>query len=402
MFKTDFWKPNKSNISKPFSNISIPKVRMPNIPNIKNNKMIKVFGVLISFLLVILFVVVKPAYSVISNVNTLKADVSGLRSAVIGRDLVSFEKTLAKTESDLNDLRQSRERNFSWAKNFGPSKAYYEDSDHFINAALDGIAAGREFSTLISPFADAGGLKVREDQQVKETGLAEAVSTWISLMPQVANDLDKVIVKLDSAGTELSKINANRYPKSFRGVAVRDIIASAQRNLSSLSENAPDIKTALNIIPGVLGVDTGMKRYMIIMQNNKEQRPIMLHRVIYGSLERFIGILLEHTNGILPAWLSPIQVRVINFTDRNNKYAGKITKELKENGVRVDMELSSVPLGGKIRDAELMKIPYIIVVGDKEEKSKTIALRKRGSKSIESISMDNFMKKINEEIKQRK
>src|SRR3989344_8632832 len=165
MFKTDFWKPNKSNISKPFSNISIPKVRMPNIPNIKNNKMIKVFGVLISFLLVILFiigavsyfVVVKPAYSVISNVNTLKADVSGLRSAVIGRDLVSFEKTLAKTESDLNDLRQSRERNFSWAKNFGPSKAYYEDSDHFINAALDGIAAGRELSTLISPFADAGG-----------------------------------------------------------------------------------------------------------------------------------------------------------------------------------------------------------------------------------------------------
>ncbi|MBS3066859.1 threonine--tRNA ligase [Candidatus Pacearchaeota archaeon] len=137
-------------------------------------------------------------------------------------------------------------------------------------------------------------------------------------------------------------------------------------------------------------------------KNNKEQRPIMLHRVIYGSLERFIGILLEHTNGILPAWLSPIQVRVINFTDRNNKYAGKITKELKENGVRVDMELSSVPLGGKIRDAELMKIPYIIVVGDKEEKSKTIALRKRGSKSIESISMDNFMKKINEEIKQRK
>ena len=95
-------------------------------------------------------------------------------------------------------------------------------------------------------------------------------------------------------------------------------------------------------------------------------------------------------------------LRVINFTDRNNKYAGKITKELKENGVRVDMELSSVPLGGKIRDAELMKIPYIIVVGDKEEKSKTIALRKRGSKSIESISMDNFMKKINEEIKQRK
>ena len=115
-----------------------------------------------------------------------------------------------------------------------------------------------------------------------------------------------------------------------------------------------------------------------------------------------MGVLLEHLNGSLPVWLSPIQVRVINFTDRNNKYAEKITKELKKNGIRVDIELSSVPLGGKIRDAELMKIPYIIVVGDKEEKEKTIALRKRGSKNIESISMDNFIKKINEEIKERK
>ncbi len=281
MFKTDFWKPNRSNISKAFSNISIPGVKMPNVPDIKSNKAIKIFGVFFSFILVIFFVLgavsyfvlVKPAYSVLSNVNILKADVSDLRGAIIGRDLVSFEKTLTKTESDLNDLRQSREKNFGWAKNFGPSKAYYEDSDYFINAALDGIAAGRELSTLISPFADAAGLKVREDQQAKETGLAEAVSIWISLMPQVANDLDKVIVKLDSAGTELSKIDANRYPQSFRGVAVRDTIESAQRNLSSLSENAPDIKQALNTIPKILGVGGVGKRYMIIMQNNKEQRP---------------------------------------------------------------------------------------------------------------------------------
>ena len=137
-------------------------------------------------------------------------------------------------------------------------------------------------------------------------------------------------------------------------------------------------------------------------KNNKEQRPIMLHRVIYGSLERFIGILLEHLNGALPVWLSPIQVRVINFTDRNNKYAGKIMEKLNEQGIRVDSDLSSVPLGGKIRDAELMKIPYIIVIGDKEEKEKTIALRKRGSKNIEQLSIDNFIKNIDKEIKERK
>jgi len=137
-------------------------------------------------------------------------------------------------------------------------------------------------------------------------------------------------------------------------------------------------------------------------KNNKEQRPIMLHRVIYGALERFIGILLEHTNGNLPTWLSPIQVRVINFTDRSNKYAEKIIEELKEYGIRVDSDLSSVPLGGKIRDASIMKVPFIITVGDKEEKENTIALRKRGSKTIEQLSIDNFIKNINEEIKERK
>ena len=271
MIKTDFWKPNKFNNSKPFSNVSI----------IKNNKAIKIFGVFLSFLLVILFilgafsyfVLVKPAYSVLSSVNALKTDVSGIRSSILGRDLISFEKALNKTEADLKDLRQSKDKNFGWTKNFGLSKKYYEDSDHFINAGLFGVEAGREMAVLVTPFADAAGLKVKEDQKVKETGLAEALSTWISVMPQVANDLDKVIIKLDNVGEELSKVDANRYPKSFRGIAIRDSIESAQRNLSSLSENAPDIKTALNTIPGVLGVNTGIKRYMIIMQNNKEQRP---------------------------------------------------------------------------------------------------------------------------------
>ncbi len=139
-----------------------------------------------------------------------------------------------------------------------------------------------------------------------------------------------------------------------------------------------------------------------IDKNNKEQRPIMIHNAIYGAIERFIGILLEHTNGALPTWLSPIQVRVINFTDRNNKYAEKIIEKIKESGIRVDSDLSSVPLGGKIRDAEMQRINYIIVVGDKEEKEKTIALRKRGSKNIESLSIDKFIKEISEEIKERK
>ena len=134
-------------------------------------------------------------------------------------------------------------------------------------------------------------------------------------------------------------------------------------------------------------------------KDGKEKTPIVVHRVIYGSLERFIGILLEHTNGNFPVWLSPIQVRVINFTDRNNKYAEKIFKKLKEEGIRVDNDLASVPLSGKIRNAELIKIPYIIVIGDKEEKDKSVSVRIDGK--IKSMEIDKFITSLKKRILER-
>lgn len=139
-------------------------------------------------------------------------------------------------------------------------------------------------------------------------------------------------------------------------------------------------------------------------KDNKEKRPIMLHRVIYGALERFIGVLLEHTNGMLPTWLSPVQIRVINFTDRNNEYAEKVVEKIKKEipNIRIDTDLNSVPLGGKIRDAEIQRIPYIIVVGDKEEKENTVAIRKHGSKKIEQSNIEDFIKKTDKEIKERR
>ncbi|MEM3122021.1 MAG: His/Gly/Thr/Pro-type tRNA ligase C-terminal domain-containing protein, partial [Candidatus Pacearchaeota archaeon] len=117
-----------------------------------------------------------------------------------------------------------------------------------------------------------------------------------------------------------------------------------------------------------------------------------------------IGILLEHTNGNLPLWLSPIQIRVINFTDRNNHYVEKIVKEIKQKipDIRIDIDLDSVPLSGKVRNAELMKIPYIIVLGDKEEKENKIAIRKRGSKNIEVKSVEEFINFVKQEIEERK
>jgi len=137
---------------------------------------------------------------------------------------------------------------------------------------------------------------------------------------------------------------------------------------------------------------------------NREQRPVMIHRVLYGSIERFIGILLEHTNGMLPTWLAPIQIRMINFTDRNTEQAKRVIEKLKKEipALRIDSDFNSVPLNGKIREAEIQRIPYIIVVGDKEEKENTLAVRKRGDKQIVSESIEKFIKSIKEEIKERK
>ncbi|MDD4354140.1 MAG: threonine--tRNA ligase, partial [Candidatus Nanoarchaeia archaeon] len=100
-----------------------------------------------------------------------------------------------------------------------------------------------------------------------------------------------------------------------------------------------------------------------IGEDNKPHTPIMLHNVIYGSVERFLGVLLEHTNGNLPTWLSPIQARVIPFKEDNYKSANKLLEELKQSGIRADIDLDNGTINNKIRNAELMKIPYILVLG---------------------------------------
>ncbi len=135
-------------------------------------------------------------------------------------------------------------------------------------------------------------------------------------------------------------------------------------------------------------------------ENNEQKRPIMLHRVIYGSLERFIGILLEHTSGRLPLWLAPKQIRVINFTDRNSKACEKLKQELYELGFRVDLDLTSEPLQGKIKQAELEKIYYIITIGDREEKDGTLAVRYNNK--VTPIKKQDFLKQVLKELEGRK
>jgi threonyl-tRNA synthetase len=138
-------------------------------------------------------------------------------------------------------------------------------------------------------------------------------------------------------------------------------------------------------------------------KDGKEKTPIVIHRVIYGSLERFVGILLEHLNGAFPVWLSPVQVRILNFTDRNSKAAEKIVEEIKKEipTARVDSDLRNTTVNDKVRDAEIAKIPYIIVLGDKEEQANTIALRKRGNKPQFGVKIEDFIKELNDKIKTR-
>ncbi len=134
-------------------------------------------------------------------------------------------------------------------------------------------------------------------------------------------------------------------------------------------------------------------------EDNKPHRPVMVHNVMYGSIERFIGILTEHYSGAFPLWLSPVQVRVLALTDKNNPAAEKVMNKLLESGIRADTDTRSSTVQYRIREAEMQKINYIIVIGDKEEENSTIAVRKRGKKGVEfGVKLDDFIKQTKDEI----
>ena len=137
-------------------------------------------------------------------------------------------------------------------------------------------------------------------------------------------------------------------------------------------------------------------------EDNKEKRPVMLHRAIFGSIERFLGILTEHLNGNFPLWLNPNQVKVMSLTDRNAKFAEKIAKQFQEEGIRVELDVRTETMDKKVRDAQMNKFNYMITIGDKEEANKTLAVRSRGGKVKFGVKVEDFLVQIKEEIKERK
>jgi threonyl-tRNA synthetase len=130
-------------------------------------------------------------------------------------------------------------------------------------------------------------------------------------------------------------------------------------------------------------------------------RPVMIHRAILGSLERFIGILIEHYGGAFPTWLSPVQVKVLPITDRNFPYAKLIEKEVSDHGIRVEGHYESSPLEYKIKTAQQQKIPYMIIIGAKEEQSKTVSVRRRDGQTYQNVRIHDFIEQILEEIATR-
>jgi threonyl-tRNA synthetase len=145
---------------------------------------------------------------------------------------------------------------------------------------------------------------------------------------------------------------------------------------------------------GTLQVDMNLpERFDIsyVAEDGNRHRPVMLHRALFGSLERFFGILVEHYEGKFPTWLAPVQAVVMNITDKQAPYVGKIEKMLKNQGIRVISDLRNEKVGFKIREHTLQRIPYMLVVGDREVEEECIAVRSLGGENLGSMGVDKFV-----------
>ncbi len=283
-----------------------------------------------------------------------------------------------------------------------------------------GVVHRKELSGVLSGLLRV--LRITQDDAhlfVTEDNLQNEIIKVINLFKEV---LDKFGFKYTFTISVRSEEKKDKYlgdDKIWK--SAEEALANGLKNLKLKFETMPgeakfygpsldiQIRDSLNREwqCATLQLDFNMPKRFELEYTDKEGKmrtPIVLHRVAFGSMERFIGILLEHLNGALPLWLSPIQVRIINFTDRNTKYAEKVIKQLKSEipSLRIDSDFRNTTVSDKIRDAELQKIPIIIVIGDKEEEKGTLAVRKRGDKKPEfGVKTDKFVKDLKEQIEKR-
>ena len=139
-----------------------------------------------------------------------------------------------------------------------------------------------------------------------------------------------------------------------------------------------------------------------IGEDGAKHRPVMLHRVIFGSIERFIGILIEHYAGAFPVWLAPVQVKILPIADVHIEYAKKVQEEFAKKGIRAELDDREEKIGYKIREAQLEKVPYMAIIGDKEVEANAIGLRSRSEGDLGQIGLVEFEEKIAKFVEEHK
>jgi threonyl-tRNA synthetase len=138
-----------------------------------------------------------------------------------------------------------------------------------------------------------------------------------------------------------------------------------------------------------------------VAEDGSKQTPVMLHRAILGSFERFIGILIEHHAGSLPSWLAPTQAVVLNITDNQADYAKSVVEALEKQGFRVESDLRNEKIGFKIREHTIQRVPYLLVVGDREVENNCVAVRARTGEDLGSVPLQEFVQRLNTEVASR-
>ncbi|MDO4382074.1 MAG: threonine--tRNA ligase [Clostridia bacterium] len=139
-----------------------------------------------------------------------------------------------------------------------------------------------------------------------------------------------------------------------------------------------------------------------IGQDGEKHRPVMLHRVVFGSIERFIGVLIEHYAGAFPTWLAPVQIKILTISDKQKEYADELVKQFMKEGIRAELDDREEKIGYKIREAQLQKIPYMLIIGEKEVEANAVGVRARKEGDIGQMPVKEFISKIKEEIEEKK
>ena len=195
-------------------------------------------------------------------------------------------------------------------------------------------------------------------------------------------------------GNNLNDYTKIHSLKEFNILAVQSALSGVSLELVPIKFNPGGNGPAMSSSLTSYGFDL-----TYIGEDGEKHRPVMLHRVIFGSIERFIGIITEHFAGAFPTWLAPVQIQILPISEKHIEYSAKLKKHFESLGFRVELDDRNEKIGYKIREAQLSKVPYMLIIGDKEIQNNEVGVRSRKDGDIGAMKIEDFAKKIEEEIK---